>query len=147
MIQEKKKKKKKEKKRKRKRNEKPRRNKEVFCIFLSVTIYLLMVCLPLGFTNPLDVEDAEVDIADRSISCLSSSNALFRTSWSSIYLCFFKSLSSGLSFPKHASCDISSASIILLRTSEQRGKKRFPSSTAHIKRKRKSGTLSNVIFE
>jgi len=100
--------------------------------YILTNIYFLMVSLLLGFITPMD-EDDEDDMADLSKSCLSSLNALIRTSWSSMYLCLFNFRSSGVSFPTYASCDISSSSIILLRTFEQRGKKRFPSSTAQVK--------------
>ena len=76
-------------------------------------------------TTPTDVDDDE-DIADLPNSSLSAVNAFSKTPWSSIYL-FLRS-SELLSFPKEA-MSVRSSSMILLRTSEQRGKKRFPSST------------------
>lgn len=103
-----------------------------FCsLHLSEFFYFLQVSLLLVLPNPRDVDDDEDDILDLSFSSLSSLNALHSWSWSSLYLLFFRSRSSAVPLPRYAKSDKSSASMILLSTSEHLGKKRFPRSTAH----------------
>lgn len=85
--------------------------------------------LLLGLVIPIDVEEDDDEMVDLSNSSLSSSKTFFTTSWSSLYLLRFACRSSGLSLLIHASCDRSSASMILFNTCVQRGKKRCPNST------------------
>lgn len=88
---------------------------------------LLNGVLPYDFPKAVDDEE---DSVERSNSSLSAEKAWLKASLNSRYRFLFLCRSSGVSFPKYASCDKSSASMILLRTSEHRGKKRLPSSTA-----------------
>ena len=68
---------------------------------LLCTFYFLKVSLPLGLPKPMDVDDDEDDrFLDLLNSSLSSLNALLKTSWSSVYRCFFSCLSSSFSFSR-----------------------------------------------